>query len=94
MTYKLAPTDQQRILLLYAQRDRISAEISGVLDGTLPYIEKHSEVTADELAKHFGLTAPNANNRLVRLMRVGILTREALPSNGARGGRKFLYSLV
>lgn len=88
---KILANDRERIRRLSTLRERISAELRAVQDGTLPYVEHKRRVTADDVAKEFAISVTNANNRLAKLYRVGILERDQVPS---RHGRKFVYRLV
>lgn len=85
--------DSERVRRLMAERDRVTAEMKAVEDGTLPFIEERRHVTAELLADAFGLSLPAANNRLARLLKVGLLDREPV-INGKAGGRAYRYRRV
>lgn len=79
----------ERLRQLRQQRERINAELNAVEDGTLPFLEERTEATPQELAEAFRVTVQAANNRLVRLVEVGLVTREPYIRN--RGGRGYRY---
>jgi hypothetical protein len=84
----------ERLARLRAEHDRINAELQAVEDGTLPWMERHPLCfTAQIFADAFGLSITAANNRLTKLVRVGLLHREPVSAKG-RGGRKFTYRAV
>lgn len=85
-------TDTERIANLHAQRARLAAELSAVEDGTLPWIEGRSSTTPGDLAEAFGISQQVANNRLNKLLRVGLLHRWRVPVNG--GGKAFAYAAL
>lgn len=82
-------TDTARLARLRAEHARVTAELHAVEDGTLPWVEAHLCVTASRFADAFGLTEQAANNRLAKLLAVGLLSRTSIPG---RTGRKFVYT--
>lgn len=82
--------DSERLRTLRAERERVCAELNAVEDGTLPFIEEHGDVTAEALAEAFDLSLPAANNRLVRLVEVGLLDRRPQTRRPV-GGRFYVY---
>jgi predicted ArsR family transcriptional regulator len=82
-------SERARLKRLYEERERITAELRAVEDGTLPFIEEAGEVTPADVAEAFGISVQAANNRLVRLARVALLDRERTSVNG--GGKAFIY---
>lgn len=65
-------------------------------DATLEWIESLPKgtlhVTARDVARHFGVSVQNANNRLRKLMEKGYVTRTTYERDG--GGIEYEYSLV
>lgn len=93
-TTRVTPDHSERLSHLRAKHDRISAELQAVEDGTLPWMERHPMCfTARTFAETFDLSITAANNRLTKLVRVGLLYREPISATG-RGGRKFTYRAV
>jgi predicted transcriptional regulator len=82
-------SEQARLQRLYEERERITAELRAVEDGTLPFVEEAGEVTPADVAEAFGITTQAANNRLAKLCRVSLLDRERTTVNG--GGKGFVY---
>lgn len=79
-------SERARLKRLYEERERITAELRAVEDGTLPFIEEAGEVTPADVAEAFGISVQAANNRLARLTRVALLDRER-----TSGGKAFIY---
>jgi predicted ArsR family transcriptional regulator len=85
-------SDQERIARLFAAKDRLNAELRAVEDGTLPFMEGRRTVTPDLIAEQFKVSVQAANNRLLRLHRVGILSRRSV-NKGKGGGRSYVYKV-
>jgi DNA-binding transcriptional ArsR family regulator len=78
--------EQSRADRLREQRDRLGAELRGVEDGTLLWIEAEGNVTASQFAEAFDMSHTNANNRLTELRRAGLVERVRV-----RGERGYVY---
>lgn len=50
-------------------------------------------VTSTDIAHHFSITLPNANNRLRALVRAGHLMRIKVPPDGDVGGVQYAYAI-
>jgi predicted transcriptional regulator len=83
------PSEAERIRRLYAQMERLKAELTAVETGTLPLLEERGELVATELADALGVSVQAANNRLVALVRAGLAERVRV--NPVRGGKRFVY---
>lgn len=68
-------------------------ELDPAKQATLEFIRGRESiwVTSTEVALHFGVTLPNANNRLRALVTAGKLERYKVPPDGGVGGVQYVY---
>lgn len=63
-----------------------------VLASTYDWARKLGSFRASDIANHLGISLPNANNRLKRLVEAGALRRDRV-TTPERGGKEFTYRL-
>jgi hypothetical protein len=82
---------------IYIERERVRAQIVGLENGTLPWLEERSGLPARErtppaFAQSLGISLSSANDRLKRLWRAGVVERDALFRPPGVGGGRRIYS--
>ena len=89
---QVTPLDQlvARELDLEHRIFALRAELAGVRNGVLIYVEDHESVIADEVAESLGMSIPGANNALYALYKAGLVLRKH--EKMTRGGRRYRYS--
>jgi hypothetical protein len=92
---------RETIVVCLERRDLIALEQQGdqlmllaasdVLDQTFALAQEIQTFTAMDIAKQLSITAPNANNRLKRLVAARAIVRQQRVAE--RGGKEFIYSV-
>ncbi|MFG1926857.1 STAS-like domain-containing protein [Cryptosporangium sp. NPDC048952] len=92
---------RETLTVCFERRDLIALEVQGqelgllaaseVLNQTFALAQELRTFTAMNIAEHLKITAPNANNRLKRLVAARTLLRELRVAE--RGGKEFTYSV-
>ena len=95
-------TDETRDAVIVALERRRQFAVDGtthellgdaeVLADTYDWARKLGSFRASAMADHLGISLPNANNRLKRLVDAGALRRDRI-STPERGGKEFTYRL-
>lgn len=83
---------RSRARFLRQVRERMSAEINGLENGTLVVLNDGSPRTPADVAGALGVTQQGANNMLAALFRAGLVERSRVPVPG--GGRAYAYALA
>lgn len=78
-----------RIRTLRSRIELLKAELIGVENGALTYVEENGSVTPAELAEALSVSPQSANNYLRDLWASGLLVRWKVPVPG--GGRAYRY---